>query len=639
MATIGFEEELWASADKLRNNMDAAEYKHVVLGLIFLKYVSDTFMEKYKELLEEDEDFAEDMDAYLAEGVFWVPEIARWDYIAKHSKQAEIGQIVDSALDAIEKENDSLRGVLPKNYSRPELDKRILGEIIDLFTNINVGGKEGKEKDILGRVYEYFLGKFAANEGKGGGEFYTPKSIVSLMVEMIQPFKGYVYDPACGSGNFLTETYISLRRLENEALRILSHGQISFGDADWNPIQVSIGQFYGIEINDFAVTVAKTALWIAESQMMKETEDVVHMSLNFLPLKSYTNITEGNALEINWEDIIHKYQLSYIMGNPPFVGASMMTKQQKEQAVSIYGKIKLSNSIDYVGAWYHKAAAYIDGTTIRVSFVSTNSITQGEQVAPLWDKLVNRYGLHIDFAYRTFKWNSEASEKAAVHCVIIGFSQYINHNKRKLYLDDSRMILVENINPYLLNAPDVLVSSRSKPICDVPKMLLGNKPADGGNLILSSEERDEIIKREPNLEPYIHPYIGAVEYINNKIRYCFWLVGVSPSTIKNSPELKKRLEAVREMRLNSSAAPTREKADTPGLFFFISQPSTSYLLVPSTSSENRRYFRSDKEKHLGGKCMKKKVLAALMCAAMTVGMLAGCGGNSTAGNHSWSGRM
>ena len=295
-------------------------------------------------------------------------------------------------------------------------------------------------------------------------------------------------DPACGSGNFLTETYISLRRLENEALRILSHGQISFGDADWNPIQVSIGQFYGIEINDFAVTVAKTALWIAESQMMKETEDVVHMSLNFLPLKSYTNIAEGNALEINWEDIIHKYQLSYIMGNPPFVGASMMTKQQKEQAVSIYGKIKLSNSIDYVGAWYHKAAAYIDGTTIQVSFVSTNSITQGEQVAPLWDKLVNRYGLHIDFAYRTFKWNSEASEKAAVHCVIIGFSQYINHNKRKLYLDDSRMILVENINPYLLNAPDVLVSSRSKPICDVPKMLLGNKPADGGNLILSSEE-------------------------------------------------------------------------------------------------------------------------------------------------------
>lgn len=397
-------------------------------------------------------------------------------------------------------------------------------------------------------------------------------------------------DPACGSGNFLTETYISLRRLENDILRELQNGQVIFGDTNWNPIKVSISQFYGIEINDFAGDVAKTALWIAESQMMKETEDVVLMHLDFLPLKSNVNIHIGNALQMDWASIISPSKLSYIMGNPPFIGASMMTKEQKEQAVSVYGKIKLSNSIDYVGTWYHKAAAYIDGTTIRVSFVSTNSITQGEQVAPLWDKLVNRYGVHIDFAYRTFKWNSEASEKAAVHCVIIGFSQYANNNKRKLYLDNSRMILVENINPYLLNAPDVLVSSRSNPICDVPKMLLGNKPADGGNLILSSEERDEIIKREPNLESYIHPYIGAVEYINNKIRYCFWLVGVSPSTIKNSSELKKRLEAVREMRLNSSAAPTREKADMPGLFFFISQPSTSYLLVPSTSSENRRYI-------------------------------------------------
>ena len=206
MATIGFEEKLWASADKLRNNMDASEYKHVVLGLIFLKYVSDTFMEKHKELMEEDEEFAEDIDAYMAEGVFWVPENARWDYIAKHSKQAEIGQIVDNALDLIEKDNDSLRGVLPKNYSRPELDKRILGEIIDLFTNINVGGSIGKEKDVLGRVYEYFLGKFAANEGKGGGEFYTPKSIVKLMVEMIEPFKGYVYDPACGSGGMFVQS-------------------------------------------------------------------------------------------------------------------------------------------------------------------------------------------------------------------------------------------------------------------------------------------------------------------------------------------------------------------------------------------------------------------------------------------------
>ena len=275
MATIGFEEELWASADKLRNNMDAAEYKHVVLGLIFLKYVSDTFMEKYKELLEEDEEFAEDMDAYLAEGVFWVPEIARWDYIAKHSKQVEIGQIVDSALDAIEKENDSLRGVLPKNYSRPELDKRILGEIIDLFTNINVGGKEGKEKDILGRVYEYFLGKFADNEGKGGGEFYTPKSIVSLMVEMIQPFKGYVYDPACGSGGMFVQ---SLKFVEE-------HSGSSF--------DISV---YGQESNPTTWKLAKMNLAIRgiENNLGSKNADTFH------------------------EDLHKNLKADYILANPPF---------------------------------------------------------------------------------------------------------------------------------------------------------------------------------------------------------------------------------------------------------------------------------------------------------------------------------
>lgn len=247
MATIGFEEKLWASADKLRNNMDAAEYKHVVLGLIFLKYVSDTFMEKHRDLMEEDEDFAEDIDAYMAEGVFWVPENARWDYIAKHSKQAEIGQIVDNALDLIEKDNDSLRGVLPKNYSRPELDKRILGEIIDLFTNINVGGSIGKEKDVLGRVYEYFLGKFAANEGKGGGEFYTPKSIVKLMVEMIEPFKGYVYDPACGSGGMFVQSLKFVEEHSGNAFDISVYGQES-NPTTWKLAKMNMA-IRGIENN------------------------------------------------------------------------------------------------------------------------------------------------------------------------------------------------------------------------------------------------------------------------------------------------------------------------------------------------------------------------------------------------------
>lgn len=246
----------------------------------------------------------------------------------------------------------------------------------------------------------------------------------------------------------------------------------------------------------------------------------------------------------------------------------MMTKEQKAEAVAIYGKIKLSNSIDYVGAWYHKAAAYIDGTKICVAFVSTNSITQGEQVAPLWDKLINQYGMHIDFAYRTFKWNSEASEKAAVHCVIIGFSQYENNQSRKLFLDDSRVNLVKNISPYLLEAPNVLISSRSKPLSDVHPMVYGNKPSDGSNLILTADEREQILKHEPQLDKFIRPYIGSVEFINNKKRYCLWLTDAQPNELRSSFELRKRIEAVRQMRQNSSAAPTREKLPISHIYSF-----------------------------------------------------------------------
>lgn len=247
MAIIGFEEQLWASADKLRNNMDASEYKHVVLGLIFLKYVSDTFMEKWEELMQDDPGFAEDRDEYLADGIFWVPENARWNYISEKAKLPEIGSIIDTALDSIEKENDSLRGVLPKNYSRPELDKRILGEIVDLFTNINVGGTIAREKDILGRVYEYFLGKFAANEGKGGGEFYTPKSIVTLMVEMIEPYKGYVYDPACGSGGMFVQSLKFVQEHSGNAFDISVYGQES-NPTTWKLAKMNMA-IRGIENN------------------------------------------------------------------------------------------------------------------------------------------------------------------------------------------------------------------------------------------------------------------------------------------------------------------------------------------------------------------------------------------------------
>ncbi len=398
-------------------------------------------------------------------------------------------------------------------------------------------------------------------------------------------------DPACGSGNFLTETYLSLRRLENKVVAARLDNQIVLGDsADFYPIQVSIGQFYGIEINDFAVTVAKTALWIAESQMMKETEAIVHMHMDFLPLTAYANIIEGNALQVDWKSVVPVNKLNYIMGNPPFIGASMMTKTQKAEAVAIFGKGSRVNSIDYVGAWYYKAAQYIQSSNIHVAFVSTNSITQGEQVAPLWEKLVTKYGIHIDFAYRTFKWNSEAKEKAAVHCVIIGFS-VDNRITEKYIFTGSMKSTAQNINPYLIDAPTVFVTSRGTALCDVPRMTKGNQPSDGGNLILSQEERDAMVKKDPAIEVCIRRYVGSKDYINNdEIRYCLWLKDISPTIYYKNTEIMQRLSAVREMRLNSTAAPTRALAEKPYIFFSTPQTESNYLCIPEVSSERRRYI-------------------------------------------------
>ena len=399
-------------------------------------------------------------------------------------------------------------------------------------------------------------------------------------------------DPACGSGNFLTETYISLRRLENETLSLLHRGQIMLDVGD--PIQVSIGQFYGIEINDFAVTVAKTALWIAESQMMKETEDVVHMSLDFLPLKSYANITEGNALQVDWASVVPKHELNYIMGNPPFVGYSLQSKAQKNDILSVYvdekGKpYKTAGKIDYVSGWYFKAAQLMQGTAVRTAFVSTNSITQGEQVAGVWKPLYERFGIHIDFAHRTFRWDSEASIKAHVHCVIVGFSNEPNPAPKRIYTTE-RYQEVENINPYLLDAPNVFIDSRTNSICNVPQMVYGNKPTDGGFLFLSPEDRDELLKREPGTEKFIRQIYGATEYINNKARYCLWLVGASPSELRKSPFIMERVEQVRQFRLNSTKAATQRSADTPTLFQEIRHPDSEYIIIPRHSSETRRYI-------------------------------------------------
>ena len=466
-------------------------------------------------------------------------------------------------------------------------------------------------------------------------------------------------DPACGSGNFLTETYLSLRRLENKCLQLMIGGNEEQGTFTelfgYDFVRVHIQQFYGIEINDFACVVAKTALWIAECQMLQETNSITNSASSFLPLDNYTNIIEGNALRIDWSDFsesnrnkylfaekLNVYKIDkdvgdleisditteslesrhfkelnvitkefeekdlpkisrekrvydYIIGNPPFVGYGLQTETQKEDTLSVYvdekGKsYKTAGKIDYVSNWFFKASQTIQNTKTKCAFVATNSITQGEQVASVWKPIFERFGIHFDFAYKTFKWGNEGIKRdmAAVHCVIIGFSSLENKEDKTLFLNEAQSIRVKNINPYLIEAPLVWIESRSKPICNVPFMTTGNRPADGGHLIIAGNEYEDFIKKEPDALKYIKKLTGAEEYINNKKRYCLWLVGANPSELRKMPLVMKRIEACRQDRLKG--AEDRQKlADTPTLFREIRNPE-QYLIVPRVSSENRRYI-------------------------------------------------
>ena len=446
-------------------------------------------------------------------------------------------------------------------------------------------------------------------------------------------------DPACGSGNFLTETYLSLRRLENEVIRERYHGQMMMGEFK-NPIKVSIQQFYGIEINDFAVTVATTALWISEAQMLTETEKIIRHDIDFLPLKSYANIREGNALRMDWDIVevksdiptiyaknLHlilepepmmasesvavynelnvvakrfdgnvkpdtkRYQVhfDYIMGNPPFVGARLMSESQKQDMLDIFGaKWKNVGNMDYVSCWYKKAANLMRySPDTRTALVSTNSICQGEQVANLWQKLFDN-GICINFAYRTFRWDSEASLKAHVHCVIVGFSY--QNLPPKLIFDNGKQLEAKNINAYLADAPDVFVGSRPKPICDVPGIGIGNKPIDGGNYLFTKDGMDDFIRIEPKSAQLFKPWYGAEEFIHQKPRYCLWLGDCSPAELRQMPHCMKRIEAVRNLRLASNSAGTRKLADRPTRFHVENMPDNNFIIVPRVSSERRRYI-------------------------------------------------
>ena len=397
-------------------------------------------------------------------------------------------------------------------------------------------------------------------------------------------------DPACGSGNFCTESYLSLRRLENEVLKETLGDQISMiFDEEKSPVKVSIDQFYGIEINDFAVDVAKTALWIAESQMLEETEKIVHHDIDFLPLTTNAYIVHGNALRMDWNEVCPASELNYIMGNPPFVGKKEQTKEQKKELLELFPKnIKGIGNLDFVAGWYQKATVYIKNTSIKCAFVSTNSITQGEQVAPLWTYLLSN-DISINFAYRTFRWDSEASIKAHVHCVIVGFSN--NHSNEAILYDESNYKqIVDNINPYLVGAPSVIVNSRNTPICNVPIMQYGSMPIDNGFLILDKDEKDKLINDNPNCSKYIKEYMGGAEIIKQKKRWCLWLVDANPSDLKTSIFIMDRIKQTKLFREQSDRPQTIALANTPHLFGEIRQPNTSMLVIPKVSSESRRYI-------------------------------------------------
>ena len=448
-------------------------------------------------------------------------------------------------------------------------------------------------------------------------------------------------DPACGSGNFLTETYLSLRRLENEAIREMYHGQTFLGFEETNPVKVSIQQFYGIEINDFAVTVATTALWISEAQMLTETEKIIRRDIDFLPLKPYHNIREGNALKMDWSVIevpsdiptiyiknanliyddeakwiagepvvdineanliVGDYQrgwksntkryevhYDYIIGNPPFVGKKEQTRNQKEDLLALFDKsAKGIGNIDYVSGWYMKALETMRGTKCQAAFVSTNSITQGEQVPILWRELY-KAGMNIIFARRTFRWDSEATEKAHVHCVIIGFTNGDSDRPKRIFDGEASKEATE-INPYLVEGEPIFIDKREKPICDVPQMTYGSMPIDDGHLILSKEDVDVLLNESASNSRFILKYAGGDEIIKNKERWCLWLVGIAPIELRHSAFVTNRVKLTKAFRESSNRPQTLKLAETPWLFGEIRQPSTPMLVVPKVSSEKRRYI-------------------------------------------------
>ena len=533
----------------------------------------------------------EDRDPYLADDD---PLLAAFPYVNG-------GLFADEDVE-IPPFTDELRRVLLEkasgDFDWSEISPTIFGAVFESTLNPETRRSGGMHYTSIENIHKVIDPLFL-NDLKAEFAEIDANPIVKTKNAKLKEFQRKLadltfLDPACGSGNFLTETYLSLRRLENKVIQGIiatekggTEGQMVMTTLD--PIKVSIGQFYGIEINDFAVTVAKTALWIAESQMLRETEEIVHFAIDFLPLKSYANIVEANALRIDWESVVSKDKLNYIMGNPPFVGARWMGKEQKEDIKATFGVSWIGiGDLDYVCCWYKQAVDYIATTSIRAALVSTNSITQGGAVTNLWRPLFNS-GVHIDFAHRTFQWDSEAKLKAHVHCVIIGFS-IAQTDKSKIIYTADQAIPAQHINGYLLDADDIFIENRTKPICVVPEIGMGNQPIDNGNYLFTADEKRDFLKIEPQAEKWLFPWYGAQELINRKPRYCLWLGKCPPNELRKMPECMKRVEATREFRLSSKRASTVKLADTPTRFQTENMPKGHYIVIPEVSSEKRKYI-------------------------------------------------
>jgi hypothetical protein len=451
----------------------------------------------------------------------------------------------------------------------------------------NLGAHYTSEKNILKLIKPLFLDELWE-------EFESIKTNKIKLTEFHRKISQLKFlDPACGCGNFLVITYRELRLLEIEILRAANKGGQGFLDVR-EIIWLDVDMMCGIEYEEFPARIAEVAMWLMDHQMNMMISNEFGQYFVRLPLKKAANIVHGNALQVDWEEVVPKEQLSYILGNPPFIGKSLQNLAQKADMLKIFNDVKGAGVLDYVSAWYLKAAQYIQGTKIKVAFVSTNSITQGEQVGVLWNELFSHYKTKIHFAHRTFSWNNEARGNAAVHVVIIGFASFDTTTKSIFEYEhikgEPHEIKVKNINPYLVEGKDFSIVKNNKPINRVPEMVKGSQPTDDGNLLLSDEEKIDFLRWEPQVERFIKPFISAKEFLHNQKRWCFWLVNAEPTELKQCPNLLKRIENVKRFRLLSTKATTVKWAQMPGLFTENRQPASKYILIPRHSSENRKYI-------------------------------------------------